>query len=122
MTDYELQDLLNSTTTAGLEAFGMYMTLLIAYLVAAYLSGDRMTSAQAITLSILFLVGSLIFTWGTISYLDRAIAMVNELELRDPEARYGAQPVFRNAVAMLQGLGIISCFKFMWDIRHRKKS
>ena len=120
MTDYELQDLLNSTGIAGLEAFGMYMTLLVAYLIAAYLAGSRLTSAQALTLSVLFLVGSLIFTWGTFAYLGRAVAIVDELELLHPDVSYGSQPWFRYAVAILQGLGIMSCFKFMWDTRHPK--
>ena len=120
MTDYELQDLLNSTGIAGLEAFGMYMTLLVAYLIAAYLAGNRLTSAQALTLSVLFLVGSIIFMWGTFAYLGRAVAIVDELELLHPDVSYGSQPMFRYAVATLQGLGIMSCFKFMWDIRYPK--
>jgi hypothetical protein len=120
MTDYELQDLLNSTGTGGLEAFGMYMTLLVAYLIAAYLAGSRLTSARAFTLSILFLMGSVIFMWGTLAYLGRGVAIVDELELLHPDVSYGLQPMFKYAVAILQGLGIMSCFKFMWDIRHPK--
>jgi cellobiose-specific phosphotransferase system component IIC len=120
MTEYELEDLLTSTMSASVDIFAIYISLLVAYLVAAYLAGDRLTSAQATTISILFLVASAVMTWGCVTYIGRAIPLADALEVINPDRRYGSQPIVQYAVLLVQILGIITCLKIMWDVRHGK--
>ena len=120
MTEYELEDLLTSTMSASSDLFAIYVTLLVAYLVAAYLAGDRLTSAQATTISILFIVASTVMTWGCVTYIGRAIPFADALEVINPDRRYGSQPIVQYTVLLVQVLGIIACLKFMWDVRHRE--
>ena len=117
MTEYELEDLLTGTTVANLEAFGMYVTILVAYLIAAHLAGKQLSSLQIITVSVLFVVASGIATWGTYAYMSRSIPLADQLEVINPHRTYGAQPLVRDIMTTVQTLGIIACLSFMWSVR-----
>jgi len=120
MTEYELEDLLTSTTLAGVEVFGLYLTVLASYLVAAYLAGRQLTTLQATTVSVLFVFGASLSAYTNFAYLARTIPFADSLELIHPDRIYGAQPLAQRAVFILEMLGIIACLRFMWDIRHPK--
>ena len=121
MSEYELEDLLTSTTLAGVEVFGLYLTVLASYLVAAYLAGRQLTKLQATTISVLFVFGAFLSAYTNFAYMARAIPIADSLELLHPERFYGAQPFAQRALFILEMLGIIACLKFMWDVRHPKE-
>lgn len=121
MTEYELEDLLTSTTLAAVEVFGIYLTVLASYLVAAYLAGSKLNTTQAITVSVLFVFGAFLSAYTNFSYMARVIPIADSLELIHPDRLYGAQPYAQRALFVLQVLGILACLKFMWDVRHPKK-
>jgi hypothetical protein len=120
MTEYELLDLVTSTSIAAAEAFGYYLTILASYLVAAYLAGKQLTTTQAMTISVLFVFGALATIYSMFNYMSRAIDVADSLEMLHPERFYGAQPFARNLFVGIQTLGVFACLKFMWDIRHAK--
>ena len=117
MTEYELEDLLTGTSVASLEAFGMYVTILVAYLIAAHLAGKQLSPFQIVAVSVLFVVASAITTWGTYAYMSRSIPLANQLELINPDRTYGAQPLVRDLMATVQALGIVACLSFMWSVK-----
>ncbi len=116
MTEYELEDLLTGTSVAAVDSFGMYVTILVAYLIAAHLAGKQLSSLQIVTVSVLFVVASSITLWATYAYMSRSIPLADQLELINPHRTYGAQPLVRDIMAMVQSLGIIACLSFMWSI------
>ena len=120
MTEYELEDLLTSTSLAAVESFGMYISITTAFLIASYLAGGKLSNPQAAIVSILYVVASAVSAWATIGYCSRAIPLANALEVIHPERIYGMQPFVLVTLSALQTLGIIACLKFMWDIRHPK--
>ena len=120
MTEYEMADVLTSTTHASVDVFSAYVTLMIAYLVATYLVGLKLTNTQMAIISILFVVTASTLVWALYSYLSRAIPLADALEAMNPGVNYGAQPWTRNTLTIVMSLGILACLRFMWDIRHSK--
>jgi hypothetical protein len=120
MTEYEIADLLTGMVDGTIATFQMYISLAIAYLVATYLAANRMTRSQIVSISTLFSVAALLATWATYSYMARAVPLADELELINPDKRYGAQPLARDSLAILMIVGIIASVKFVWDVRHHK--
>ena len=117
MTEYELEDLLTGTSLASVDSFGMYVTILVAYLIAAYLAGKKLSPLQVVSISVLFIVASGITTWATYAYMSRSIPLADQLELINPHRMYGAQPLVRDIMLILQALGIIACLSFMWSVK-----
>lgn len=121
MTEYELEDVLTSTTVASVEAFGMYITIVASYLVVAYLAGRNLTIQQIFIVSILFVIAATLTSFSAYSYLVRAIPMADALELMHPERRYGAQPFTAYWIGGLMVMGILASLLFMWQVRYPKK-
>ncbi|MFK8021115.1 MAG: hypothetical protein AB8B86_15225 [Pseudomonadales bacterium] len=117
MNQYQLEDILTSTSLASVEAFGMYVTLLAAYLVASFAAGEKLSKGQAVTVSVLFIVAALVMTWTTYGFLSRSIPLAAELAAMNPDRLYGARPALRTIVAIIQILGIFSSLLFMRSIR-----
>ena len=120
MTEYEIQDLLTSTSLASVEVFAYYTTVLGSYLVVAYLAGKQLSGTQALTVSILFVFASLMGVWSAFAYMARAVELADALELLHPDSSYGAQPHIQKGMAIIMALGVVACLKFMWEIRHSK--
>ena len=120
MSEYEMADLLTGLVDGTVATFEVYISLMIAFLVATYLSANRMTRSQIISVSTLFSVAALLATWATYSYMNRAVPLAAELTLINPDKTYGAKPVVRDMIAIIMILGIFASLKFMWDVRHQK--
>jgi len=120
MTEYEMADLLTSTTHASVDGFSAYVSLMVAYLVATYLVGQKLTNLQMAIISILYVVTASLMVWAVYSYMSRAIPIADKLEAMNPGTHYGAQPMARNILAIAMSLGILACLRFMWDRRHSK--
>ena len=73
MTEYEMGDLLTSTSFAAVDSFSIYISILVAYLVTSYMVGRKLNKAQATTVSALFVVAAALQTWSVFTYMSRAI-------------------------------------------------
>ena len=120
MTEYEMADLLTSTTLAAVETFSTYISLTVAYLVATYLVGQKLTTAQMTTVSILYVVTASIVVWALYSYMSRVVPIADALEVINPGVNYGAQPMTRDILSGVMALGILASLNFMWGVRHPK--
>ena len=120
MTEYELQDLLTATSLAAWDVFAYYLTILASYLVATHLVGRRLSTLQAICISVLFVFGSFAAAQTSFFYMARAVELADSLELLHPDRVYGGQPFGRNMLFGFQCIGIIVCLFFMWQVRHPK--
>ena len=120
MTEYEMGDLLTSTTMAAGESFSLYISLLIAYLITSYMVGHKLTSTQSTIISSLYVVAAILPTWSVYTYMSRAIPVADALEKVNPGIIYGAQPMPRNIATVILVIGIFAALKFMWDVRPPK--
>ena len=113
MSEFELEYLLTELGVAAMGAFGMFVTVTSAYLVAAYLAARRLTGTQATIVSTLYLVGALVTTWATYGYITRAIPVADALELLHPDRIYAMQPPVRVVTLLVMLCGIVASLKFM---------
>lgn len=120
MTEFELIEAVNSTMSINGSLVLGYSTVISAYLVAAFVAGEKLNWQQFAIVSILFVFfsGSMVFAlWGTgsrVAYLAEALRSI------DPQHPIRYTYGFRNGVVVITGVGILASLKFMWDIRRSK--
>ena len=99
---------------------GIFLSLISAYLIVAYLVGSTLTKVQILTVNILFVVAGITCTIGCTAFLSRAAFL---LQFTDPKYRSPGSafiPIAPYIALVLFILGIAASLKFMWDVRHSK--
>lgn len=120
MTEYELADLMVSTTGNATPVLAMFITFVSGYLAVAWLVGHQLTRAQVMLINVLFLCVSVLAIFGWVARFRAALAYQNELLSLNP-SRTGSLSEELIAVISIVMLGLIlACLKFMWDVRHPK--
>ena len=121
MTTYEMADLAQSNFGNGLSTFAVFLSVVSAYLVTAYLVGAKLTRTQVSILTFLFLLVSALIVWGLSAYTNGGV----QLSLRanpDSAGNLFAPKSWLPAMLAFVGLLIIAMsLKFMWDVRHPKE-
>jgi hypothetical protein len=121
MSDAELWELILISQSNMGSILGIFLSLISAYLIVPYLVGSTLTSAQIVTVNVLFSVAGLTCALAGYAYLNRAAFL---LEFTDPIYRSPASEGILLApyiALVLTILGIVASLKFMWDVRHPKK-
>ena len=118
MTEYELLDSVSSFSEAGMSALMGYLTITSGYLIAAYLVGRHLTYIQNVTISVLFLVMSAMFSFSAFGSLSRGVILADELEAINPDQTFFLDAWVPLVTVTILLCGIFACLKFMWDIRH----
>ena len=118
MTEYELLDLVASSTDLMSVQFSIYMTVTSAYLVVAYIAGAKLTRSQALLLSTLFLFGAGAEVWG----MQRSL--INVAELLALKAAHSPLTDYERGITehgsawlVLMSTGIMAALYFMWGVR-----
>ena len=121
MTEFELVESIGIFLSNALSSISVYLTLVSAYLVAAFIAGSRLSRSQVIIVNTLFVTGALIFTYSTVGMLLRQSYFAAKLaEIETDTWLAGTAPVAPVMGALLLG-GICACLKFMWDVRRLKR-
>ena len=125
MTEYELGEMLYNTYEGLWQGSQMYFTLVSAYLVVAYLVGEKLNNTQNLIVTGLYFV----WTVGIIqSQYSTSVQMMGITDqLLSSNASFlsvdvGAQTrvgVYSFMTVQLLGLG--ASLYFMWSVRHPKK-
>ena len=71
MTEYELVNTALTYYNSALAAFGMYITVLSGYVIAAFVAGERLNRAQVSIVNVLLVCIATIFTIGTVACFSR---------------------------------------------------
>ena len=122
MTEYELIDALNGNMSAMISSQALFLSVLFAYLLAAYTVGSKLTQFQVAFISLVFLIfalagsSALAAMSNEMSYYKSAIA-----DIRGADAGGGIPanlivPMFI-LVRLLVATGALY---FMWQVRHPK--
>ena len=120
MTEADLQELTTIITATAMSSISIYLSILSAFLVVAYLVGSQLTRGQVFVISTLFLLGALFFTYATTGIFIRQSSLVERLAKIAPGEIYFVNEWVALTVGSIQLLGILACLKFMWDVRHPK--
>jgi hypothetical protein len=112
-----MADLAQSYLGNGIAALAIYLSLVFAYLAAAYIVGKDLTRTQVSILNALFLIFSVITTFGVAAYTNGGI----QLSIQSGIAELTGSVVPRTWIAPTIGSvclgGIVISLKFMGDLR-----
>ena len=75
MTDYEVSSLAASIMANFLATFTIFLTIVTAYVIAAFVAGSRLTSYQLSIVNACFLTSSLIIGFLSITIYQRATSL-----------------------------------------------
>jgi hypothetical protein len=122
MTEYELYEVLHNSFDTLWESSQMYFTLVSAYLVVAYLVGDKLTGKQNVivtTLYIVWIVGVINtqITSGTGAIrISKAISLLDTVSYERLTIEPLVFGVYTFTAVMIGG--VFASLYFMWTVRH----
>ena len=117
MTEAELHEIAALFSTGAMTATSIYLSIISAFLVVAFVAGSKLTRSQLLVISTLFVLGALFFTYGAAGFLNRQIPIVEQLAKLHPDQHYAVNPVSVMTIAAIQVLGGRAALKVMWDVR-----
>ena len=120
MTEYELAELMGSVSGDSLVFIPIYLTVISAYLVVAWLVGSKLTQSQVILVNSLFIGAALVFLSAWNVRIEVAYSYQKELLAINPVRHPIVNPWLQPSVYVMSLVTITACLKFMWDIRHPK--
>ena len=115
MNPLEFAEAFAALLDTALASWGLYFTAISGYLIVAYLVGERLTRAQLIIISSLFVVIALAMTFTGFSLSERAIQLEVEFE-----GERDALDSISYFMLVAQILGVFAALKFMVDVRKGK--
>ena len=121
MSEYEFYDLISNESGQILVQFSLYLTILFAYLVSAYLVGRNLSRAQMVMLSGLFVLAAGAQAWGMQTQLGRVQEILNKKAEMFPLTEYEAGYANHGTlwvIAMIMGL--MAALLFMWQVRRQQ--
>jgi hypothetical protein len=120
MTEYEIRDLIINMANVATSILVVVMTIISAYLVVAWLVGEKLTRAQVTLVNLVFLAFApmMLFTWAGI--FVGTLRLQEKLHLINPETLIGLSSGGIAAVSITLLVLILGSIKFMWDVRHTK--
>ena len=127
MTEAEFVELLQNATGHFMTSFTIWLSIVSAYLIAAYAVGRNLTAVHTFIISVLYIVCSSLFTALTFLFITR---ILNMLQAKVEMFPTGVWPVRYDALftqyallglALIMVGGIVASLYFMWSIRHPKK-
>ena len=122
MTEYELIDAVG-TYSSGMQSWtALYFSGVSAYLITSYMVGANLKKSQAIIISGGFILFAMNAIFGYYGLGLRLIEFNDELRDLRPEHAPLASDLGVSMYALVFVIGIFVSLKFMWDIRHPKKS
>lgn len=121
MTEYELVLAAGSYNALVHSWIATYFAAYFAYLLVAYLAGDKFTPSQARIVSVSFVVFSALSTYAAAAAATRTIEFIRQAQELNPgrESAMTTEVLWVTATILL--LGILVALKFMWDVRHPKQ-
>ena len=120
MTEYELVDVTASMGVGAMGAISLYLTTLTAYIIAAYIVGEKLTKGEVLITSSIFLAAALLFAYVTVGFLIRQMYFAEQIQELEPDAFLPVGTALPVIIAVVQLVGIVVGLKFMSDVRSRK--
>ena len=122
MTEYEMIDVIMNRFAHMTDQAALYFALVSGYLVTAYLVGARLTKFQVTVINVLFLLWTAGILGGYMSTVRDTLIL--ESAIREHGEVLGADSTsdstYAYSFAVVQVLGILASFAFMWSVRHPK--
>lgn len=119
MTEYELLDLMSGVEVQMATQFSLYLSVVSAYLVVAYLVGSKLTFVQTFIASALMFFAAGGQTWALYTSLGRIKEYLDFKAALSPLTNY-EQHIAANTYIWIGILaaGVVASLYFMWSVRH----
>ena len=120
MTEVDLMELLMDWFTQISSDADRYFMLISAYLLVAYLAGDKLTRLQLTIVNTLYVLWTTGIVFGTFSALEATTLI--EVKLAEVNSDFGvggSAANLYNFIAVQIG-GVLASLFFMWSVRHPK--
>ena len=121
MTEYELLDLMASMEAHMATQFSLYLTVISAYMVVAYLAGDKLTTVQVWIASILMIFAAGGQTWALYATTGRVLEYLQLKAGHSPLTPY-EENFATNSYAwiFILSCGVLAALYFMWGVRRER--
>jgi hypothetical protein len=115
MTEYEVADIAASVMANFLTSLTVFLSIVSAYVISAFVAGDRLTRIQMSIVNLCFVVAAGILGHLVVSLYRRFFALVQSIEVeRGPIGDVDfTWPLCALLIAIVFG-----CFIFMWNARN----
>ena len=120
MSEADLLENLTAHFDLVIQILSLYLTVTSAYLIVAFMAGERLTSSQAVIISTLYIFMAAISTYSMYAWLGRAFHFSQKLKETSTDMPFYARDGLEIILAIVLLSGIFACLKFMWDVRHPK--
>ncbi len=118
MTEQDYITIYWEAQSAGISAVALYISVLSGYLIVFYVAGAKLSTRQAIFITMLFVVFSAIPVWGAYEYWSSAMEAARAMEIKFLFNRVDINPaVF---LVPLMVACIVGCLNFAWETRKPK--
>jgi len=112
VTEYELLDYIASLMANFQTGLALYFTIITAYVVAAFIAGDRLTRLQLFIVNACFVIAAGIVGSLTVLIFARFFSFAKQASVAE-----GAPLIdFRWPLGLLVFAVLIGCLVFMWSI------
>ena len=121
MTEYELLDLVTSSEAHMGTQFSLYLTVISAYMIVAYLVGSKLNASQVTIASILMVFGAGGQTWGLYATLGKIQGYFSRKSELAPLSDYELDFAVNTYIWIgIMSAGILASLFFMWQVRQTK--
>jgi hypothetical protein len=119
MTEAEALEVAGIHVANGITAFSIYITFTLAYLVASYHTGSKLSSFQIVTVSILYIFAALS---SMLSLINSVLIFGQALEMTTMSSitPFAGGKFWAIGMTSLMTSGILVSLVFMWSVRHPK--
>ena len=119
MTEAELFESMQMAYANGIACYALFMTIVGAYVVSAYLAGRNLTSSQLRIVNFLFLSSTIVLTVAILSHFYTADEFLSAIIEKGPSSiEVSAHGRFVTIISVLINIAImIAGLKFMYDSR-----
>lgn len=120
MSEQDLAGIISDYSSQGGSYFALWITIVSAYLIAAYMAGSRLKQSQVFILNTFYIWVSVLVIIGFYGSFNTQAHYTAELKALAPDSPQMMTYGLAITVTIASGLGIVATLKFMWDIRHPK--
>ena len=99
-------------------ALTLYFTIVTAYVVAAFIAGNRLTRLQLCVVNACFVIAASVVGYLTVAIWDRFFAFASQNNVPDGTR---APVDFTWPLGILVAIIFAGCLVFMWSVRSKQK-
>jgi len=120
MSEADLIEAIAAFNSSAQGWIGLYISILSAYLVTAYMAGSKLTRSQVIIVSSGFIVFTFLSIFGAVANSIRILEFTQELRSLNPGRDFAMRKTVIVTMQAIFAGGVVAALKFMWDVRHPK--